>query len=389
MLSQTRLDQSYSRFARWLGKAAGVGLILAGQAFGLTLSLATACQAEEAPLKKVKIGIGTLALNATYPWVMMPPVLGYWKEEGLDVQVFAANNSLQAIQLMAAGNVDIIEVNTGPLLQAAADNNVAIRAIMVNTVIDWSLIALESGPLKTIADFKGKTVGVSSLGTGGVALLKSHVAANGLNPETDITFVAVGVGPSALESLRSGRVDGLMYWGSAINSFEVTGVKFRYFFDPQWRKYPDFSLTTMQSTIQKDPKMVEGIIRGAAKASLFAMTNPDCVRRLHWARYPDTKPTGTDEAKLIKDELARLKGQQDGMQQALDVGGGKLWGNVAPRDFAQLQDFFLDTKVIKRKLADPSKYMIDTPGFFEQVNSFDHEAIVKQANECRAPAEGK
>jgi NitT/TauT family transport system substrate-binding protein len=372
----------HSSLARWLRSAAGASLMVA--AVGLTSS----AQAEDA-LKKVRIGIGTLALNATYPWVMMPPVLGYWKEEGYDVEVFAANNSLQAIQLMAAGNVDMVEVNTGPLMQAAADNNVAIRAIMVNTVIDWSLIALESGPLKTITDFKGKTVGVSSLGTGGVALLKSYVAANGLNPETDITFVAVGVGPSALETLRSGRVDGLMYWGSAITSFEVTGLKFRYFFDPQWRKYPDFSLTTLQSTIEKDPKMVEGIIRGAAKASLFAMTNPECVRKLHWARYPDTKPTGADEAKLIKDELARIKGQQDGMQEALELGGGKLWGNVSPQDFAKLQDFFLETKVIKAKLADPMKYMIGIPGFFEKVNTFDHAAVVKQAEECRAPAEGK
>ena len=38
--------------------------------------------------------------------------------------------------------------------------------------------------------------------------------------------------------------------------------------------------------------MVEAIVRGAAKATLFAMTNPEAVRQIQWKYFPDTKPTG-------------------------------------------------------------------------------------------------
>jgi len=353
-------------------------------ALALTLALAAPGFAD-AQLKKVTFGVGTLSLNVTYPWAMMPPVLGYWREEGYDVEVIAAQNSVQAVQLMTAGKLDVIEANSGPLMQALATNDIAVRTMMVNTVIDWSLVSKEDGPIKKIQDFKGKLIGVSSLGTGGVALLRSYLSANGMDPDKDITLVATGVGPAALLALRTDRVQGLMYWGAAINSFEVAGGKFTSFFDPKWRKYPDFSMAALQSTLDKDPNMAVALVRGAAKASLFSMTNPDCVRRLQWQKYPDTKPTGAAEDVLIKGDLYRLKGQQDGMQQALDIGGGKLWGKASAQDFAALEDFFIETKVLTRKIANPADYLISTPGFFERVNDFDHAAVIRQAKECKVP----
>ena len=226
---------------------------------------------------------------------------------------------------------------------------------------------------------------MSSLGTGGVALLRSYLSANGMDPDKDVTLVAVGVGPAALLALRTDRVQGLMYWGAAINSFEVAGGKFTYFLDPKWRKYPDFSMAALQSTLDKDPNMAVALVRGAAKASLFSMTNPDCVRRLQWQKYPDTKPTGAAEDVLIKGDLYRLKGQHDGMQQALDIGGGKLWGKASAQDFAALEDFFIETKVLTKKIANPANYLISTPGFFEKVNDFDHAAVIQRAKECKVP----
>jgi NitT/TauT family transport system substrate-binding protein len=355
-------------------------------AFVLSLALALAAPGvADAQLKKVTFGVGTLSLNVTYPWAMMPPVLGYWREEGYDVEVIAAQNSVQAVQLMTAGKLDVIEANSGPLMQALATNDIPVRTVMVNTVIDWSLVSKEDGPIKKIQDFKGKLIGVSSLGTGGVALLRSYLSANGMDPDKDITLVATGVGPAALLALRTDRVQGLMYWGAAINSFEVAGGKFTYFFDPKWRKYPDFSMAALQATLDKDPNMAVALVRGAAKASLFSMTNPDCVRRLQWQKYPDTKPTGATEDVLIKGDLYRLKGQHDGMQQALDIGGGKLWGKASAQDFATLEDFFIETKVLTKKIADPANYLISTPGFFEKVNDFDHAAVIQQAKECKVP----
>ena len=353
----------------------------------LVFSLASAGSLAKAQtaLKKLKFGLGTPVMNLTYPWASMPVALGYWSQAGYDVDVFASQSSLQSIQQLNAGNLDFAEVNSAPIVQAVADNKLPVRTVMVNTVIDWSLVTLDESPIHDVKDFKGKTIGVSTLGTGGVALLNSFLSAHGLKPSTDFSLVAAGVGPAAVEALRSNRVQGLMYWGSAITSFEVAGLKLRYFFDPEWRHYPDFSMVTMQSTIERDPKMVEAIVRGAVMGSLFAATNPDCVLRIQWAKFPATKPTGADEARLASGDLHRLEGQLQGMKQALEMGGGKLWGNVTAQDFARTEQMLFDTKVVTKRVANPADYVISTPGFFEKVNKFDHTAVIRQAQECKLP----
>jgi NitT/TauT family transport system substrate-binding protein len=143
--------------------------LIAGVAFATALLTAFVAVSQTPPLKKAKFGLGTLSLNISYPWAMLPPVLGYWKDEGYDVEVVPVQSSLQGIQLMSAGNIDFVEANSAPIMQAAADHKIAIKTVMVNTVIDWSLVAMESSPIQKLADFKGKIIGVSTLGASGRA----------------------------------------------------------------------------------------------------------------------------------------------------------------------------------------------------------------------------
>jgi len=350
---------------------------------GLAAALLTAAPGQaQTPLKKVKIAYGGQVLNISYPWLELPGALGYWRQEGLDVEVFIAQGSLQAIQLLVAGQADIAQINSAPLVQAAINNGIPIRDVMMNTVIDWSLVVPQDSSIQSIRDFKGKTIGTASLGSGGVALLKSFMQANGLDPEKDVQILPTGVGPMAAGALKSDKVQGLFYWGSAIAALENTGLTFRSFYDPEWHRLPDYSMAALQGTITRDPGMLEGVVRGAAKASLFASTNPDCARRVQWAAYPSTKPSGADEATLVKWDLHFLESSLTGMKLALDLSGGSEWGKTTPEQFARLQDVFVKTKLIEKTLANPADYIVDLPSFFQKANTFDHDAVIAQAKAC-------
>jgi NitT/TauT family transport system substrate-binding protein len=351
---------------------------------GFLLCLFAATSAIAQTPKKVRIAYGGQTLNISYPWLELPGPLNYWKQEGYDVEVFIAQSSLQAIQLLVAGQADIAQINSAPLVQAVVTHNIPLRDVMVNTVMDWALVVPEDSPIHKIEDFKGKTIGAASLGTGGVAMLQSYMRANGLNPERDVELLPVGIGPVAMQALKSNRVQGLIYWGSAIAAFENFGGKFRKFFDPSWPQMPDFSLAALQTTIDRDPKMIEAVVRGAAKASLFALTNPDCARQIQWKTRPSSKPTGADEATLIKWDLHYLESSLSGMTTAVDMSGGKLWGATTTEQFARVQDLLVQTKLIDKKLANPGDYVISVPNFFENANDFDHQAVIVQAKACVA-----
>ncbi|MFM9925404.1 ABC transporter substrate-binding protein [Variovorax sp. H27-G14] len=342
----------------------------------------TEVPAQTKPLKPVTIALGTQVINVTYPWLTLPISLGYWKAEGYDVKIVTTGGSLQGIQQMVGGAVDFAQVNSTGLIQANTENQVAVRGLMATGVIDWGVGVLQDSPVNTVADLKGKKIGIFSLGTGGMPLLKGYLRANGVNPDTDVQIIATGAGAPALEALRAGRVQALMFWGSALTGFQNAGVKMRILFDPTWRSLPDFTLATMQKTIDADPAMVEAIARGAAKATLFAQTNPDCARQIHWKNYPSTKPTGAEEATLAKWDMALLQTQLETMSGAGAMTDSKLIGAMSPAAYGRMQELMLKDGVIKRTLP-PESMLYLKPGFVEAINRFDHNAVVEAAKACK------
>ena len=128
--------------------------------------------------------------------------------------------------------------------------------------------------------------------------------------------------------------------------------------------------------------MVIAIARGIAKATVYALANPDCARKLHWERYPSTKPTGADEATLIKWDLNAQQAQLDSLADGFKLGGGKLWGAADPAAYDRLIKFMLDAKLIDKPIPAPSM-IVNIPGFFEKINDFDVKAVEADAKACK------
>lgn len=346
------------------------------------LGLAGAVPAVAQPrLKKVRIAVGTNILNLTYPWLTLPLIKGWWRDEGYDVEVLPVGASLQALQQMVAGNVAFAQLNSSVVIQANVVNNIPVRAVMNNGILDWSLAVLQDSAVRSPGDLKGKAIGVFSLATGGIVFMKSYFRGLGIDPDHDIQIIPVGLGAPAVDALRSDRVQALMYWGAALASFENAGLRLRYFQGDDWALMPDFTFATLQKTIDEDPAMVEAIARGAAKACVFVTENPRCQLDLHWAAYPSSKPTGADEATLVERDMNNLRMQLLAMRGAFEMNGGKLWGRATPQAYGRLQAFMQNAGMIQHSV-DPATFMPTIPEFFEKINDFDVADIQRQARVC-------
>src|SRR5438552_7636572 len=189
------------------GRLKFAAVLLAG-----ALAAASVIAHAQRPLKKVTIAAGAQLLDSSYPWLMMPLVLGYWRDEGYDVNVFATGGSLQAMQQVVAGNADFAQVNSTALIQANAMNNVPARIVLANGIIDWRLIVPEDSPVKSVRDLKGKAIGVPSLGTGGIPLLRAYLKDNGVDADNDVKLIPVGIGAPAMDAIANNRVQAAMYW---------------------------------------------------------------------------------------------------------------------------------------------------------------------------------
>ncbi len=95
--------------------------------------------------------------------------------------------------------------------------------------------------------------------------------------------------------------------------------------------------------------MVEAIARGVAKASLFTATSPQCARQLHWKRFPQSKPTGADEATLARNDDRLVAAVVGSMDKARRLDGGQAWAASMRPASGRMQDFLFDNKVIDRR----------------------------------------
>lgn len=139
---------------------------------------------------------------------------GIFAAHGLDVELIAPADPSDPPKLVAAGKADVA-ISYQPQLHIQVGEGLPLRRFgtLIATPLS-SLVALRDGPVKTIADLKGRKVGFS---VGGFedALLKAMLEKHGLKL-TDVTLVNVNFALSP--ALLSGQVDAVI---GAFRNFEL------------------------------------------------------------------------------------------------------------------------------------------------------------------------
>lgn len=139
---------------------------------------------------------------------------GYFAERGLEVELIAPSNPNDPPKLVAAGKADIA-VSYQHQHQMQVDQGLPLVRIatMVATPLN-SLVVLKDGPIQSIADLKGKTIGYS-VGGFETVLLKVMLEKEGLQL-SDVKLVNVNF--SLSPSLFTGQVDAVI---GAFRNFEL------------------------------------------------------------------------------------------------------------------------------------------------------------------------
>jgi putative hydroxymethylpyrimidine transport system substrate-binding protein len=139
---------------------------------------------------------------------------GYFADKGLEVEIIAPSNPNDPPKFVAAGKADIA-VSYQHQHQMQVDQGLPLVRIatMVATPLN-SLVVLADGPIKSVADLKGKAVGYS-VGGFETVLLKVMLEKEGLTLD-DVKLVNVNF--SLSPSLFSGQVDAVI---GAFRNFEL------------------------------------------------------------------------------------------------------------------------------------------------------------------------
>ena len=153
-------------------------------------------------------------INPDHTTLIIAKEKGFFAQAGLDVEMIAPADPNDPPKLVAARKADLA-ISYQPQLHRQVDQGLPLRRIatLVSTPLS-SLVVLEDGPIKSIADLKGKKVGFS---VGGFedAILGAMLKNAGLKL-SDVTLINVNF--SLSPSLISGQVDAVI---GAYRNFEL------------------------------------------------------------------------------------------------------------------------------------------------------------------------
>jgi NitT/TauT family transport system substrate-binding protein len=316
-----------------------------------------------------------LVLQAAFPVpsLSLAPVYiaeqaGFFKEEGLEVEIRFSSGGPQATQITASGGADLALVTIEPAIQGYEKGIRGKAFYRYYTRLPFFSAVPADSPIKAAADLAGKKIGVSNMASSTIVITKSTMQHAG-KPITDDAFLPVGIGDSALAALRSGQVQALSLWDSAYASMLRTGIAFRYIYHPTMADFGSGTFFASDSTIAAKSASLARFARAVSKGTAFYMENPAATLDIYWKSNPAAKVGPTPE-----------KAQEAGMVEvnfmidtfSIAKKSDKRFG---PMEMAKLQEYIDMYRQEGLVTAPPKAADITTDAFVAQANDFDADKV--------------
>ncbi|MBI4298349.1 MAG: ABC transporter substrate-binding protein [Chloroflexi bacterium] len=247
------------------------------------LTAGAACgQAKESD--KVRLALDWFP-NANHAGLYVALDKGYFKEEGIDLEVYTPDDPATILVTVGAGKDDFgFEYQIGVLLARAKDVPVVAIAGVVQHPLN-SVMALKASGISRPKDLIGKKVGYPGIPTD-PPTLDTMLKSDGARGMEDVELVNVGY--DLVPALISKRVDAIVgaYWTHESISAENQGYPVNIMRMEKWG-VPDFYelvIVTSETKIQKNPELVQRFLKALKRGYEDAARNPqgsiDVVKRL-------------------------------------------------------------------------------------------------------------
>ncbi|MDY7544932.1 ABC transporter substrate-binding protein [Glaciimonas sp. CA11.2] len=162
-------------------------------------------------LEKPKVSIAVGGKNLFYYLPLtVADQLGYFKDEGLQVEISDFAGGAKALQALIGGSADVVSGAFEHTISMQAKNQM-ITAFVLQGRAPQIVMAVSNKTMpnyKSIADLKGKKIGVTAPGSSTSMMSNFVLAKGGLKP-TDVSYIGVGASAGALSALRSGQIDAI------------------------------------------------------------------------------------------------------------------------------------------------------------------------------------
>ncbi len=319
-------------------------------------------------LTPVTFAMASPSWNAGYAVMAVVEAEGFYEQEGLKVTTNLFPSATQAAQQVAGGGADLGLMTVEPV--AIGHDKDLDLAYFSSYWAKWiySLQVPDGSDVKSIADLKGKKIGVSAVASSGATFARTAMELNGMS-ENAASLVPIGAGAQQINAIKSGQVDALSLWDIQYQIVKNAGVTLTPLPVKETADAWGGGFATTRKNLEAKKDVLERFGRAVAKAFVFSKANPEAAIRDLWKLHPETRGSEPEE-KALADGVKVLEVRLDG--QGFD---DKTLGRIDDAAFTRSLDFMASAGLIKKF---PAKE-IYTDAMFKAFNDFSYDDVTKQA----------
>jgi NitT/TauT family transport system substrate-binding protein len=323
----------------------------------------------------IRVGWCATTISAAASPYAVAQKMGWFGERGARVIVTPLPGSTDCVKQVATGALPFSVPSIEPVLVIHPQGVKGKIFYTAYQSFGYGIAVPADGPIKDFADLKGKTIGVTSMASAGVVVARAQLAMAGIDATTQARIVVAGEGAQTAALLRAKQVDALSQFDTQYALVENAGQKLRQLPLGPLAPFPGNGFLALESTLKERREDAITVARGFAMGEIFAMANPEAAIRILYEVYPQTRPTGKDEATAIGDDVKVLRARMAHWELA--SGGVTKWGQSNMTNFNNYIDFLVKWKIVPEKV--PAEEVV-TNELVDAINaSFDQAKVEAQA----------
>jgi NitT/TauT family transport system substrate-binding protein len=197
-------------------------LALAAGALLCALSLSAQAQ-EKLEKTRLTIAVGGKSLLYYLP-LTIAERKGYFKDEGLEVEIADFPGGAKALQALVGGSADLVSGAYEHTINMQAKGQPIVAVVLQGR---YSSIVLgvkksKADQFKSLKDLKGMKVGVTAPGSSTNMFVSNLLVKNGLKPD-DVSIIGVGATAGAVAAMQKGEIDAISNLDPVITRLEAGG----------------------------------------------------------------------------------------------------------------------------------------------------------------------
>src|SRR5262244_1390398 len=253
-----------------------VGAATAGAALAAVFPMRAAqalAQEKPGPLEKRDLKIGFIPITCATPIIMAEP-MGFYKKQGLNVQVLKASSWAMIRDISINGETDATHMlSPMPLAITLGVGSQSVPYVMpaVENINGQAItLATKHKGVKTAADMKGFKFGVPSDYSMHNFLLRYFLAEGGVDPDRDVQIRAVPP-PEMVANLRANNLDGYLGPDPFNQRAVFEDIGFIYILSKDiWPGHPCCAFAAKREFAEKTPNTFKAVLHAIVDATQYA-----------------------------------------------------------------------------------------------------------------------